>query len=61
MLFLLSKILCSDGEEKRSEPEKLSDQLYRKKVHYRSFLKQSMLWPSSGLKNEQRLPKCSDS
>ncbi len=32
-------VYCSDGEVKRSEPEKLSTQLYRKKVHYSELFK----------------------
>ncbi len=40
--FIFSVIywfLTSDGEVKRSEPAKLSSQLYRKKVHYSKLLK----------------------
>ncbi len=51
----------SDGEVKRSAPVKFSNQLYQKKFITRSLLKRFMLWPSSGLKSEQHLPKCCDS
>ncbi len=50
---LVAIILGSDGEVKRSEPVK--------RFITRSFIKRFMLWPSSGLKNEQRLRKCCDS
>ncbi len=43
---------ASDGEVRRSEPVKLSTQLYQEKVHYSKLFKTFMLWPSCGHENE---------
>ncbi len=46
--LLLWVLLSSDGEVKRSEPMKLSTQLYRIKVHYSKLFKMvhavAILW-----------------